>query len=124
VGLHDRHAGNWHPLTWLSLMADTEGCGGAARGYHATSVLLHALNGVLLFWVLRRWTGRFAWPLSAAALWMVHPLRTESVAWISERKDELAAFFGLLALGAYGGGGGIQRSQRPRHQQIPNGGRS
>jgi hypothetical protein len=65
-------------------------------------VLLHALNGVLLFWVLRRWTGRFAWPLIAAALWMVHPLRTESVAWISERKDVLAAFFGLLALGAYG----------------------
>jgi hypothetical protein len=96
------HAGNWHPLTWLSLMADTEWCGGEAWGYHATSVLLHALNGVLLFWVLRRWTGRFAWPLIAAALWMVHPLRTESVAWISERKDVLAAFFGLLALGAYG----------------------
>ena len=96
------HAGNWHPLTWLSLMADTERCGGAARGYHATSVILHALNGALLFLVLRRWTGRFAWPLIAAALWAVHPLRTESVAWISERKDVLATFWGLLALGSYG----------------------
>lgn len=96
------HASNWHPLTWLSLMADTEWCGGAARGYHATSVILHALNGALLFFVLRRWTGRFAWPLIAAALWAAHPLRTESVAWISERKDVLAMFFGLLALLAYG----------------------
>jgi hypothetical protein len=97
------HAGNWHPLTWLSLMADTEWCGGEAWGYHATSVILHALNGVLLFGVLRRWTGRFGFALIAAALWMVHPLRTESVVWISERKDVLAGFFGLLALGAYGG---------------------
>ena len=99
------HAGNWHPLTWLSLMADTEWCGGAARGYHATNLILHALNGALLFLVLRRWTGRFAWPWIAAALWAVHPLRVESVAWISERKDVLATFFGLLALLAYGRAG-------------------
>ena len=103
------HAGNWHPLTWLSLMADTEWCGGAARGYHATNVALHALNGALLFLVLRRGTGRFTWPLIAAALWAAHPLRVESVAWISERKDVLAMFFGLLALGAYG-----SRSMRGR----------
>ena len=96
------HASNWHPLTWLSLMLDTEWCKGAARGYHATSVLLHALNGALLFLVLRRWTGRYALALAAAALWVVHPLRTESVVWISERKDVLAMLFGLLALGAYG----------------------
>ncbi len=98
------HASNWHPLTWLSLMADTEWCGGEARGYHATSVVLHALNGALLFLVLRRWTGRHALALAAAALWVVHPLRTESVVWISERKDVLAMFFGLLALVAYGRG--------------------
>lgn len=98
------HAGNWHPLTWLSLMADTEWCGGEAWGYHATSLVLHALNGALLFLVLRRWTGRHALALAAAALWVVHPLRTESVVWISERKDVLAMFFGLLALGAYGSG--------------------
>lgn len=96
------HAGNWHPLTWLSLMVDTEWCRGGARGYHATSLVLHALNGALLFFVLRRWTGRLGWPLLAAALWAAHPLRVESVAWISERKDVLAMFFGLLALGAYG----------------------
>ncbi len=96
------HAGNWHPLTWLSLMADTEWCRGEVWGYHATNIVLHALNGVLLFLVLRRWTGRFGLPLAAAALWAVHPLRTESVVWISERKDVLAMFFGLLALRAYG----------------------
>lgn len=94
--------GNWHPLTWLSLMADTEWCGGAAWGFHAMNVVLHALNGVMLFLVLRRWTGRFALPWIAAVLWAVHPLRTESVVWISERKDVLAMFFGLLALLAYG----------------------
>lgn len=97
------HASNWHPLTWLSLMADTEWCGGEARGYHATNLLLHAMNGVLLFLVMKRWTGRFALALAATAFWATHPLRTESVVWISERKDVLAAFFGLLALEAYGG---------------------
>lgn len=97
------HAGNWHPLTWLSLMADTEWCRGEAWGYHATNVALHALNGVLLFLALRRWTGRWGLPLAAAALWTAHPLRVESVAWISERKDVLAMFFGLLALWTYGG---------------------
>ena len=95
------HAGNWHPLTWLSLMADTEWCRGEAWGYHATNVALHALNGVLLFLALRRWTGRWGLPLAAAALWTAHPLRVESVAWISERKDVLAMFFGLLARGVY-----------------------
>lgn len=97
------HASNWHPLTWLSLMADTEWCRGEAWGYHATNVALHALNGVLLFFALRRWTGRWGLPLAAAALWAAHPLRVESVAWISERKDVLAMFFGLLALWTYGG---------------------
>lgn len=113
------HAGNWHPLTWLSLMADTEWCGGAARGYHATSVFLHALNGVLLFFAWRRWTGRFGLPLAAAALWAVHPLRTESVVWISERKDVLATFFGLLALGAYGRKAS-ERGTRPA-RAVPGG---
>ncbi len=96
------HAANWHPLTWLAHMADVELFGLNPAGHHFTSLLLHAANAILLFLVLRGLTGRF-WPaLWAAALWAVHPLRTESVVWISERKDVLSTFFGLLALGAYG----------------------
>ena len=93
---------NWHPLTWLSHMADVELYGLRPAGHHLTSLLLHAANAILLFLALRGLTGRF-WPAwLAAALWTVHPLRTESVVWISERKDVLSTFFGLLALGAYG----------------------
>lgn len=92
---------NWHPLTWLSHMADVELYGLDPAGHHFTNLLLHAANAILLFLVLRGLTGRF-WPAwLAAALWAVHPLRTESVVWISERKDVLSTFFGLLALGAY-----------------------
>lgn len=93
---------NWHPLTWLSHMADVELYGLNPAGHHFTNLLLHAANAILLFFALRGLTGRF-WPaLLAAALWAVHPLRTESVVWISERKDVLSTFFGLLALGSYG----------------------
>ena len=93
---------NWHPLTWLSHMADVELYGLDPAGHHFTNLLLHAANAILFFLVLRGLTGRF-WPaLLAAALWAVHPLRAESVVWISERKDVLSTFFGLLALGAYG----------------------
>lgn len=96
------HAANWHPLTWLSHMADVEWYGLRPAGHHLTSLLLHAANAILLFWVLRGMTGRF-WPaLLAAALWAAHPLRTESVVWISERKDVLAMLFGLLAVGMHG----------------------
>ena len=97
------HAANWHPLTWLAHMADVELYGLAPGGHHRTSVLIHMLNVLLLFGVLRRWTGRAGPAFLAAALWAVHPLRVESVVWISERKDVLATFFGLLALGLYGG---------------------
>ena len=72
-------------------------------------MILHALNGALLFLALRSWTGRYALPLIAATLWAVHPLRVESVAWISERKDVLATFLGLLALGADGQQGSRRR---------------
>ena len=93
---------NWHPLTWLSHMADVELYGLNPAGHHFTNLLLHAANAILLFLALRGPTGRFWLALLAAALWAVHPLRTESVAWISERKDVLSTFFGLLAVGAYG----------------------
>ena len=95
------HMYNWHPLTWLAHMADAELYGLNPAGHHFSSLLLHAANAILLFFFLRRATGRAAPALAAAALWAVHPLRAESVVWISERKDVLAAFFGLLALLAY-----------------------
>jgi tetratricopeptide (TPR) repeat protein len=92
---------NWHPLTWLSLMADAQFYGRNAGGYHLTNLLLHAANGALLFVWLRRATGDF-WPSVAAALFFaIHPLHVESVAWISERKDVLSMFFGCLTLLAY-----------------------
>lgn len=95
------HMYNWHPLTWLAHMADAELYGLNPAGHHFSSLLLHAANAILLFFFLRRATGHGAAALAAAALWAVHPLRAESVVWISERKDVLAAFFGLLALLAY-----------------------
>jgi len=94
-------ASNWHPLTWLSHLADVELYGMDPAGHHWTSVLLHAANAVLLLLVLRRMTGAL-WPSAfVAALFALHPLRVESVAWVSERKDVLSAFFGILAVWAY-----------------------
>ena len=95
-------AANWHPLTWLSLMADAQLFGARPSGYHATSLLLHVANVGLVFFGLR---GAQAprWPSAlAAALFALHPLRVESVAWVAERKDVLCAFLYLLALVAWG----------------------
>lgn len=121
-----KHAANWHPLTWLSHMADCQLYGPSAAagrsesgeeqkaagclpynrfagGHHLTNVLLHAANAILLFLVLWRMTGSL-WPSAfAAALFALHPLRVESVAWVSERKDLLSGFFFLATLAAYVG---------------------
>ena len=94
-------ASNWHPLTWLSHMADCQLYGVQPGGHHFTSVLLHALNSVLLFAVLRRLTGALWRSLVVAALFGLHPLHVESVAWIAERKDVLSTLFMLLALWSY-----------------------
>ena len=92
---------NWHPLTVWSHMAVCQVCGLKPWGHHFTNVVLHALNGGLVFVLLQQMTG-VAWPsLLVAALFALHPLRVESVAWVSERKDVLSACFGLLALLAY-----------------------
>jgi protein O-mannosyl-transferase len=92
------HASNWHPLTWISHMADVELFGLDAGKHILTSVAIHALNTLLLFFVLRRMT-RATWPSAAvAALFALHPLHIESVAWVSERKDVLSTFFFLAAL--------------------------
>jgi len=93
--------GNWHPLTWISHMADVSLFGMKPGPHHLVAALLHALNGVLLFLALRALTGD-PWPSAlAAALFVVHPLRVESVAWIAERKDVLAGSFWMLTLLLY-----------------------
>jgi tetratricopeptide (TPR) repeat protein len=122
------HAGNWHPLTWLSHMLDWQLFGPWAGGHHLTSVLLHAAVAVLLFLVLLQ-SGRHTpcavgdlrhaacayynaaafWPSAVvAALFAIHPLRVESVAWVAERKDLLSGLFFLLTLAAY-----IHYARRP-----------
>ncbi len=93
--------GNWHPLTMLSHMLDVQLFGLKAGGHHLTSLLLHTANTLLLFLLLLRLTGA-AWRSAlAAALFALHPLHVESVAWVAERKDVLSAFFFLLTLLAY-----------------------
>ena len=94
-------AGFWHPLTWISLMADAHIYGLFAGGYHGTNLLLHLLSTLLLFLVLRRMTG-VAWQsVLVAALFAVHPLHVEPVAWIASRKDVLSTFFWILTMAAY-----------------------
>jgi Flp pilus assembly protein TadD len=92
---------NWHPLTWMSHMADVSLYGTDPSGHHLTSLLLHGANAALVLLLLFRLTGQPGRSTAAAALFAVHPLRVESVAWVAERKDVLCAFFGLLALLAY-----------------------
>jgi tetratricopeptide (TPR) repeat protein len=96
------HAANWHPLTWISHMADSSLWGGLnAGGHHLTNILLHSLNALLLFLLLKCMTQRL-WPSwLAAALFAWHPLHVESVAWVAERKDLLSTLFLLLTIWAY-----------------------
>ena len=93
---------DWHPMTWLSYALDSQMFGLNPAGYHTTNVLLHAANAVLLFLLLESATG-LAWrSLAVAALFALHPINVESVAWIAERKTVLSMLFFLLALAAYG----------------------
>jgi tetratricopeptide (TPR) repeat protein len=91
----------WAPLLWMSFMLDVELFGLAPWGFHLTNAFLFSLNAGLLFWLLRRWTGRIGVALAAALLWALHPARVESVAWITARKDVLSGLFFLLGTGAY-----------------------
>ncbi len=96
------HLGHYHPLTWLSLALDYTFWGLNPRGYHLTNLLLHAANGVVFYWVARRLLGGRSLPAAtAAALFALHPLRVESVAWVSERRDVLSGLFYLLSALAY-----------------------
>jgi tetratricopeptide (TPR) repeat protein len=95
------YASNWHPLTWLSHILDCRIFGLAAGGHHLVNLLLHIINTLLLFVVLARATGR-QWPSAfVAALFALHPLHVESVAWVSERKDVLSGLFWMLTMLAY-----------------------
>ncbi|MDH7481125.1 MAG: tetratricopeptide repeat protein [Armatimonadota bacterium] len=95
------HAANWHPLTWISHMADCSVYDMKPWGHHLTSLLLHVANVLLLFHILKLMTGSTWRTALVAALFGVHPLHVESVAWISERKDVLSTFFWLITMWAY-----------------------
>jgi len=95
------HSHNWHPLTWISHMLDCQFYGLNPGGHHLTNILLHTATAILLFLVLRRMTG-FLWRSAfVAAVFAIHPLRVESVAWVAERKDVLSGLFFMLTLWAY-----------------------
>ncbi|MHC4476598.1 MAG: tetratricopeptide repeat protein [Planctomycetota bacterium] len=103
------HAYNWHPLTWLSHMLDCELFGLNAGAHHLTNVLFHIVNALLLFGILRRMTGAI-WPSAfVAALFALHPVHVESVAWASERKDVLSSLFWMLTIGFH-----VRYVRRPR----------
>jgi len=97
------HTANWHPLTWLSHMLDCELYGLNPSGHHWTNIELHIANTLLLFFILFTMTGALWQSAFVAALFALHPLHVESVAWISERKDVLSTFFGFLSIFAYYG---------------------
>jgi protein O-mannosyl-transferase len=95
------HMDNWHPLTSISHMLDCQLFGLQAGWHHFTNVLLHTIAAILLFLVLREMTGALWRSAFVAAVFAIHPLRVESVAWIAERKDVLSGVFFMLTLGAY-----------------------
>ena len=103
------HASNWHPLTWLSHMLDCEVFELEAGAHHFTNVLLHAANTFLLFVVLARMTGGLWASGFVAAVFGLHPLHIESVAWVAERKDVLSTLFWLLTMWAY-----VRYAQKPK----------
>jgi hypothetical protein len=107
------HAGNWHPLTWLVYASMVEVFGLNPAAHHLLPVCLHAANSVLVFALFRRPGAGPGASFTVAALFALHPARAESVAWVAETKDVLAAFFGLLALNAY-----LSYGRRPRRRTM------
>jgi protein O-mannosyl-transferase len=102
------HSANWHPLTWLSHMLDCQLYGLHPGGHHLTNVLLHIATVIALFLVLRQMTGALWRSAFVAAVFAIHPLRVESVAWVAERKDVLSGLFFILTIGAY-----VRYARRP-----------
>ena len=103
------HAANWHPLTWISHMLDWQFFGSEPGWHHLHSVFIHIANTLVLFFVLNSMTGTFWRSFFVAAVFALHPLHVESVAWVSERKDVLSGFFWMLTLAAY-----IRYVERPK----------
>jgi len=99
--LTTNYAGNWQPLTWLSHMLDCQLYGLNPMGHHWTSLQIHMANTLLLFFILQQMTGALWRSALVAALFALHPLHVESVAWVAERKDVLSTFFGMLTIMAY-----------------------
>src|SRR6266446_6636625 len=95
------HSGNWHPLTWIAHMIDSQLFGTITGGHLLVNALIHSANTLLVFWFLFRTTHARWSSALVAALFALHPLHVESVAWAAERKDTLSTFFGLLSLIAY-----------------------
>ena len=95
------HASNWHPLTWISHMLDCQIFGLSPGGHHLTNVFLHMATAICLFLVLRQMTTALWRSAFVAAVFAIHPLRVESVAWVAERKDVLSGLFFVLTIGAY-----------------------
>ena len=95
------HANNWHPLTWLSHMIDCQFFGLNPSGHHLTNLFFHIANTLLLFFVFRKMTGSLWRSAFIAVLFALHPINVESVAWVSERKNVLSAFFWLLTIWCY-----------------------
>jgi tetratricopeptide (TPR) repeat protein len=96
-----RRAANWHPLTWLSLALDWQLYGPDPAAFHRTNIIFHAVNTALLYLILRLMTGAMWRSAIVAALFALHPLHVESVAWVAERKDVLSTFLGFVTLLAY-----------------------
>ena len=94
------YAANWHPLAWLSHMADCQLFGLNSGAHHLVNVALHAANGLLLFWLLQKATGAVWRSFFVDALFTAHPQNVETVAWVTERKNLLSAFFPYLQLAA------------------------
>lgn len=103
------YASNWHPLTWMSHMLDYRLFGPKPMGHHAVNLLLHLANTLLLFLILTRMTGSLWRSSFVAALFAIHPLHVESVAWIAERKDVLSTLFFMLTILAY-----LKYADRPK----------
>lgn len=100
--LTSTHASNWHPLTWISHAAQWELFGPNPAGHHAVSILLHSVNAVLLFFLLFLATKQIGRSWAVAALWALHPLQVECVAWVAEQKSLISMMLFLCTLGAYG----------------------
>jgi protein O-mannosyl-transferase len=102
------YAGNWHPLTWISHMVDCAVFGPAPAGHHLVSLAIHIANVILLFLILKKMTAAVWLSVFVAALFGLHPLAAESVAWVSERKNVLSTFFSILMIWTY-----FRYSQKP-----------